>query len=188
MLHFLQSGPSRCSGKTPANLRSREAAFSCRMRTGAACSFAQLCLTSLTAARQASLSVTNSQGLLKLMPIGSVMPSNHLILCHPLLFLPSIFPSIRVFSNESWSEYWNFYLSIISPSSEYSGFIFFKCYLVNVLPPSGGSMHLLPSALIQEVASESLIGEDSFIYFFFWSVATRANIYLCSPDCVSAAW
>ena len=98
------------------------------------------------------------------MSIGSVMPSNHLILCHPLLFLPSIFPSIRVFSNESWPKYWNFYLSIVSPSSEYSGFMAFKCYLVNVLLPSGGSMHLLPSASIQEVASESLIGEDSFVY------------------------
>ena len=66
-----------------------------------------------TAAHQASLSITNSQSLLKPMPIESVMPSNHLILCHPLLFLPSIFPSIRVFSNKSvlhirWPKYWSF--------------------------------------------------------------------------------
>ena len=102
----------------------------------------------------------------------------------PPLFLPSIFPSIRVFSNESWSKYWNFYLSIISPSSEYSGFIWFRCYLVNVLLPSGGSIHLLPSASILEVASESLIGEDSFIYL----VSSNKSQHLCSPDCVSAAW
>ena len=77
--------------------------------------------TPWTAAHQASLSITNSQNLLKLMSIESVMPSNHLILCHPLLFLPSIFPIIRVFSNESdlpisWPKYWSFSFSI-SPSS-----------------------------------------------------------------------
>ena len=82
-----------------------------------------------TAARQASLSITNSQGLLKLMSIESVMPSNHLILCRPLL-LPSIFPTIRVFSNESvlcirWPKYWSFSFSI-SPSNEYSGLISFR--------------------------------------------------------------
>ena len=82
--------------------------------------------TPWTAARQASLSIINSRSLLKLMSIESVMPSNHLILCHSLLRLPSIFPSIRVFSNESppcmrWSNYWNSSFSI-SPSSKYSGF------------------------------------------------------------------
>ena len=82
-------------------------------------------LTPWTAARQASLSITNSQSLLQLMSIESVMPSNHLILCHPLLFLPSIFPSIRLFSNESaicirWQKYCSFSFSI-SPSNEYSG-------------------------------------------------------------------
>ena len=80
--------------------------------------------TPWTAARQASLSNTNSQNLLKLMSIESVMPSNHLILCHPLLLPPSIFPSIRIFSNESildirWPKYWSFSFSI-SPSNEYS--------------------------------------------------------------------
>ena len=80
-----------------------------------------------TTACQASLSITNSWGLLKLTSFQSVMPSNHLILCHTLLFLPSIFPSIRVFSNESalhirWSKYWSFSLSI-KPYSEYSGLI-----------------------------------------------------------------
>ena len=83
--------------------------------------------TPQTAAHQASLSITNSWSLCKLMSIESVMPSNHLILCHPLLLLPSIFPSIRVFSNESvlirWPKYWSF---SISPSSEYSGLISFR--------------------------------------------------------------
>ena len=84
----------------------------------------RLSATPWTAARQASLSITNSQSLLKLMSIKSVMPFNHLILCCPLL-LPSIFPCIRVFSNESvlcirWPKYWSFSFSI-SPSSEYSG-------------------------------------------------------------------
>ena len=77
-----------------------------------------------------SLSITNSQSLLKLMSIQSVMPSNHLILCHPLLLLRSIFPSIRVFSNESvlhirWPKYWSFSFNI-SPSNEYSGLISFR--------------------------------------------------------------
>ena len=90
----------------------------------------QLFATPWTAAHQASLSITNSQSLLKLMSIKLVMPSNHLILCHPLLLLPSIFPSIRVFSNESvlcirWPKYWIFSFSI-SPSNEYSGLISFR--------------------------------------------------------------
>ena len=81
----------------------------------------------LFATRQASLSITNSQSLLKLMSLGSVMPSNHLILCHLLLLLPSIFSSIRVFSSESvlrirWPKYWSFSFNI-SRSSEYSGLI-----------------------------------------------------------------
>ena len=84
-------------------------------------------VTPQTAAHQASLSVTNTQSLLKLMSIESVMPSNHLILCRPLLLLPSIFPSIRVFSNESalrirWPKYWNFSFNI-SPSNEHPGLI-----------------------------------------------------------------
>ena len=83
-----------------------------------------------TAACQASLSIINSRSLLKLMSIESVMPSNHLVLCHPLLLLPSICPSIRVFSNESvlcirWPNYWSFSFSI-SPSNEYSGLISFR--------------------------------------------------------------
>ena len=99
--------------------------------------------TPWTAARQASLYITNSRSLLKLMSIESVMPSNHLILCHPLLLLPSIFPSIRVFSDESalrirWPKYWSFGFSI-SPSNEYSGLIFIKLY--NYESPK--SLHLI---------------------------------------------
>ena len=88
-----------------------------------------------TTARQASLSITNSQSLLKLMFIESLMPTNHCILCHPLLLLPPVFPSIRVFSNDSvlcikWPKYWSFSFSI-SPSNEYSGLIFFKIGLIS---------------------------------------------------------
>ena len=87
-------------------------------------------MTPWTTARQASLFITNSQSLLKLMSIELVMPSNHLMLCHPLLFLLSIFLSIRLFSNESvlhirWPNYWSFSFSI-SPSNEYSGLISFS--------------------------------------------------------------
>ena len=91
----------------------------------------QLSATLWTAGHQASLSKTNSQSLLKIMCIESVMPSNHLILCCPLLLPPSIFPSIRVFSNEKtclrirWSKYWSFSFSI-SPSNEYSRLISFR--------------------------------------------------------------
>ena len=97
------------------------------------CLLSQSCptlLTRWTAACQASLSITNSRSLLKLMSIRSVMPSNHLIFCRPLLLSPSIFPSIRVFSNESalrirWPKYWSF-SSSVSPSNEYPGLISFK--------------------------------------------------------------
>ena len=90
-----------------------------------------------TAACQACLSITDSQSLLKPMTIESVMPSNHLILCHPLLLLPSILPSIRVFSNESglhirWPTYWCFSFSI-SPSNEYSGLISFRMDWLDLL-------------------------------------------------------
>ena len=94
------------------------------------CSVVSDSATPWTSAHLASLSITNSWSLLKLMSIESVMPSNYLILCHPLHLLPSIFPIIRVFSNESvlrirWPKYWNFNVSI-SPSNEYSGLIFFR--------------------------------------------------------------
>ena len=97
--------------------------------------------TPWTAARQASLSITNSRSLPKLMSIKSVMSSNHLILCHPLLLLPSIFPSIRVFSNESvlpirWPKYWSFSFSI-SPSNEYSELISFRMDWLDLLVDQG---------------------------------------------------
>ena len=107
----------------------------------------RLFVTPWTAARQASLSITNSQILLKLMSVESVMPSNHLILCRPLLLPPSIFPSIRVFSNESvlcirWPKYWSFSF-IISPSSEYSGLISFRMDWLDVLAVQGTLKSLL---------------------------------------------
>jgi len=107
----------------------------------------QLFATPWTAALQASLSFTISQSLLKLMSIESVMPSNHLILCCPLLLLPSIFPSIRVFSNESvlpikWPKYWSFSFSI-SPSNEYSGLIYFRMDWFDFLAVQGTLKPLL---------------------------------------------
>ena len=105
------------------------------------CSVMSDSVTSWTAAHQASLSITNSQTLLKLIYIKLVMPSNHPILCCPLLFPPSIFPSIRVFSNESvlhigWPKYWSFSFSI-SPSNEYSGLISFRVDWLDLLKAQG---------------------------------------------------
>ena len=104
-----------------------------------------LFVTSLTAACQASLSLSISQSLLKLMSIKLVMPSNHLILCYPFLLLPSLFPSIRVFSNESalllrWPKYWSF---SISPSSDYSGLISFRIDWFDLLALHGTLRSLL---------------------------------------------
>ena len=110
-------------------------------------SHVRLFATPWTAACQASLSNTNSRSLLKLMSIESVMPSNHLILCHPLLLPSSIFPSIRVFSNESvllirWPKYWSFTFSI-SPSNEYSGLISFRMNWLDLLAVQGTLKSLL---------------------------------------------
>ena len=110
----------------------------------------QLCLTlwtPWTAEHQASLSITNSQSLLKLMSIESVMPSSHLILCHPLLLPPSIFPSIRVISNESvlrnrWPKYWSFSFSIRT-FNEYSGLISFRIDWLDLLAVQGTFKSLL---------------------------------------------
>ena len=100
-----------------------------------------------TTAYQASLFITNSWSLLKLMSIESVMPSNHLVLCHPLLLPPSVFPSVRVFSNElvlptRWSKYWSFSFSI-SPSNEYSGLISFRMDWLDLLAVQGTLNSLL---------------------------------------------
>ena len=120
-------------------------------------------VTPWTAACQASLSITNSQSLLKLMFIRWVMPSNHLILCHPLLFLPSILPSIRFFSSESvfhikWAKYWSFSFSI-SPSNEYSGLIpLGLTSLISLL--SKGLLRVLFNTIIQKHHSSVF----SFLY------------------------
>ena len=104
-------------------------------------------MTPWTAARQPSLSITNSWSLLKLMSIESLMPSNHLILCHPLLLPPSIFPSIRVFSYESalrirWPKYWSFSFNI-SPSNEHPGLISFRMDWLDLLALQGTLRSLL---------------------------------------------
>ena len=107
----------------------------------------RLCETPWTTPCQAYLSITNSRSLLKLMSIESVMPSNHLILCHPLLLTPSIFPSIRVFSNESvfqirWPKYWSFRFRI-TPSNEHSGLISFMVDWLDLLAVQGTLKNLL---------------------------------------------
>ena len=119
-------------------------------------------VTPWTAAHQTYLSITNSQSLLKLMSIKSVMPSNHLILCHPLLFLPSVFPSIRVFSNESvlrirWPKYWSFSFSI-SPSNEYSGLISFRIDWLDLLTVQG----ILKSVLQHSSSKASVLQHSAF--------------------------
>jgi len=124
-------------------------------------SHVRLFVTQWTAAHQASLSITNSQSLLKLMSIESVMPSNHLILCRPLLLLPSIFPSIRVFSNEStlyirWPKYWSFSFSI-SPSNEYSGWISFRMDWLDLLAVQGTL-----KSLLQHNSKISILQQSAF--------------------------
>ena len=114
----------------------------------------RLFVTPWTAVRQASLSITNSQSLLKLIFIESMMPSNHLILCCPLLLLPSIFPSIRVFFNESvlpirWPKYWSF---SINPSNEYSGLISFRMDWLDLLEVQG-----ILKSLLQHHSSKASI-------------------------------
>ena len=128
-------------------------------------SHVQLFATSWTAARQACLSFTISQSLLKLKSIELVMPSNHLILCHPLLLLPSIFPSIRVFSNESifhirWPKYWSFSFNI-SPSNEYLGLISFNNDCFDLLAVQGISKRLL-----QHHSSKASILQCSAFFMF----------------------
>ena len=124
----------------------------------------QLFVTPWTVARQASLSITSSQSLLKLISIELVMPSNHLILCHPLLILPSVFPSIRVFSKESvlcikWSKYWSFSFSI-SPFNVYSGLISFRTAWFDLLAVQGTLKSLLPTPQFRSINSLAL----NFLY------------------------
>ena len=122
----------------------------------------RLFVTPWTAACQASLSITKSQSLLKLMSVESMMPSNHLILCHPLLLPPSIFASVRVFSSESalcirWPKYWSFSFSI-SPSNEYSGLISFRIDWLDLLAVQGTLQ-----SLVQHHSSKNSLAL-SFLY------------------------
>ena len=117
-------------------------------------------MTPWTAACQASLSITNSQSLLKLMSVELAMPSNHLILCHPILLLPSIFPSIRVFSNEPalhirWPKYWSFSFSV-SLSKEYSGLISFRIDWLDLLVVQGTLKESSPTPQFKSISSSML--------------------------------
>ena len=121
--------------------------------------------TPWTAAHQASLSITNSWSLFKLMSIELVIPSSHLILCHPLLLLPSIFPSIRVFSNESvlhirWPKYWSFSISI-SSSKEYSGLISFRIDWLDLFAVQRTLKHLLQ----HHSSKASILWRSAFFMF-----------------------
>ena len=136
------------------------------MFVSSAQSFSQVRLfaTPWTAAHQASLYITNSQSLLKLTSIMLVMPSNHLILCRPLLLPPSVFPSIKLFSSESvlcirWPKYWSFNFSI-SPSNEYSGLISFRMDWLNLLAVQG----TLTSLLQHHSSKASFFLVLSFLY------------------------
>ena len=120
-------------------------------------------VTPWTAAHQASLSITNSQSLLRLMSIESLMSSSHLILCHPLLLLPLIFPSIRVFSSESvlhirWPKYWSFSCSI-SPSNDHPGLISFRMDWLDLLVVQGTL-----KSLLQHHSSKALIFQCSAFF------------------------
>ena len=142
-----------------------------------------------TTAHQASLSFTISGSLLKLMSIESAMPSNHLILCHPLLLLPSIFPSIRVFSNESalcmrWPKYWSF---SISPSSEYSGLISFRIdcfYLLAVQKDSQESSSIPQFKSINSLTLSPLYGPTlTSIHMWLLEKPLLAKWSLCFLIC-----
>ena len=122
----------------------------------------QFFATPWTAARRASLSITNSRSLPKLMSIESVMPSNHLIFCHPLLLPPSIFPTIRVFSHElvlpiRWPKYWTFSFSI-TPTNEYSGLISFRMDWLDLLAVQG----TLKSLLQHHSSKASILWRSAF--------------------------
>ena len=131
-----------------------------------------------TAAHQASLSITNSQSLLKLMSIESVMPSNHLILCCPLLLPPSILPSIRVFSNESvlhirWPKYWSFSFNI-SPSNEHPGMISFRMDWLDLF----GIQGTLKSLLQHHSSKASILRHSAFLCL--WNIGEYSKTHLVS--------
>ena len=132
--------------------------------------------TPWTAAHQASLSIANTQSLLKLMSIESVMPSNYLILCHPLLLLPSIFPSIRVFSNESalcirWPKYWSFSFNT-SPSNEYPGLISFRMDWLDLLAVQG----TLKSLLQHHSSKASILWCLAFLWILWFMIISGISV------------
>ena len=153
----------KTAGEIKTSLNKRNLRESSLVHIVESLSHVQLFATPWTAPCQASLSITNSWSLLKLMSIESVMPSNHLILCHPLLLPPSIFPSIRVFFNESvlhirWPKYWSFSFSV-SPSNEYSGLISFRMDWLDLLVVQG----TLKSLLQHHSSIASIIRRSTFI-------------------------
>ena len=145
--------------------------MSCKFSSVQSLSRVQLCATPWTAARQASLSITNSQSPPKPMSIESVMPSNHLILCRPLILLPSIFPSIRVFLNEAalhirWPKYWSFSFNI-SPSNEHPGLISLGCMVGSPCSPRDS----------QESSPTPQFKSINFSVFSFLHSPTLTSIY-----------
>ena len=154
--------------------------FKIRVPSVQSLSHVRLFATPWTAAHLASLSITNSQSLLKLMSIKSVMPCNHLILCRPLLLLPSIFPSIKVFSNQSvlctrWPKYWSFSFSI-RPSNEYSGLISFRMDWLDLLAVQG----TLKSLLQHHSSKASILWRSAFstVQLSHWYMTTGKTIVL----------
>ena len=150
----------------------------------------RLFVTLWTVALQASLSITNSWNLLKVMSIELVMPSNHLILCHPLLVLPSVFPSIRIFSNEStlhmrWPKYWSFSFSI-SPSNEYSGLIPFRIDWFDLLAVQGTLKSLLQHHSSQPQFLGALLYGPALISIHYWKKHSFDSMDLCQQSDVSA--
>ena len=168
-----QTGISFIAGGFFTKWAMREALVKVQISSVQLLSHVQLFVTPWIAARKASLSVTNSRSLPKPMSIESVIPSNHLILCLPLLLLPSIFPSIRVFSNElalpiRWPKYWSF----INPSNEHPGLISFRMDWVDLLAVQGTL-----KSLLQHYSSKA-----SILFFFF------INFLYCSGFCHTLKW
>ena len=141
-------------------------------------------MTTWTAVHQASLSLTNSWNLLELMPIESLISSNHLILCHPLLFLPSTFPSIRIFTKESvlpirWTKYWSFNFSI-SPSNEYSGLISFILIGSPCCPRDSRESSPTPQfKRINSLVLSFLSGPTLTTIHDYWKNHTFSYVYIC---------
>ena len=163
----------------------------CSVQSVQSLSHVQLYVTPWTAAHQTSLSITNSQSLLKLMSIKSVMPSNYLILCCSRLLLPSIFPNIRVFSNESvlrimWPKYWSYSFSI-SPSNEYSGMISFRVDWLDRLAVQGSPPTPQFKSINSSVVS-FLYGPTLTSIHDYWKHHSFDFTDLCQQSKVSTFW